>query len=42
MWLYWGKWEVRHTGTFSLASVKMIFIWEEFDGEWLLTYAQDQ
>ena len=40
MWLYWGKWELRHTG--SLASVKMIFIWEEFDGEWLLTDAQDQ
>ena len=37
-----GKWEIRHTGNFGIGSVKMIFIWEEFDGEWLLTYAEDQ
>jgi hypothetical protein len=37
-----GQWEVRHTGKFSLGSVKMIFIWEQFDGEWLLTYAEAQ
>ncbi len=37
-----GKWEVRHTGHFPLGSFAMIFIWEEFDGEWLLTYAEDQ
>ncbi len=35
-----GKWETRHTGHFPLGSVKMVFIWEEFDGEWLLTYAE--
>ena len=37
-----GKWEVRHEGHFPLGSIAMIFIWEEFDGEWLLTYAEDQ
>ena len=37
-----GTWEVRHTGRFPLGSVKMIFIWEEFEGEWLLTYAESQ
>lgn len=37
-----GKWEIRHTGNFGFGSVKMIFIWEQFDGEWLLTYAKDQ
>ncbi len=37
-----GKWETKHTASFSFGSVKMIFIWEQFDGEWLLTYAEDQ
>lgn len=37
-----GKWEVRHAGHFPLGTIAMIFIWEEFDGEWLLTYAEDQ
>lgn len=37
-----GQWEVRHTGKFSFGSVKMVFIWEQFDGEWLLTYAEAQ
>ena len=37
-----GKWEIRHTGIFGFGSVKMIFIWVQFDGEWLLTYAKDQ
>ena len=37
-----GQWEVRHTGSFPFGSVKMIFIWQEFDGEWLLTYAEAQ
>ena len=37
-----GKWETRHTGSFPFGSVKMIFIWEQFDGEWLLTYAEAQ
>ena len=35
-----GKWETRHTGHFPLGSVKMVFIWEEFEGEWLMTYAE--
>lgn len=37
-----GVWEIRHTGRFPLGSVKMVFIWEEFEGEWLLTYAESQ
>jgi len=37
-----GKWETRHTGSFPFGSVKMIFIWEEFDGVWLLTYAEPE
>ena len=37
-----GKWEIRHTGSFPLGSVDMIFIYEEFEGDWLLTYAESQ
>ena len=37
-----GRWEIRHTGRFPLGSVKMVFIWEEFDGEWLLTHAESE
>ncbi|MDE2901289.1 MAG: hypothetical protein OXN15_09780 [Chloroflexota bacterium] len=37
-----GKWETRHTASFPLGSLKMVFIYEDFDGEWLLTYAEDQ
>ena len=37
-----GRWEIRHTGRFPLGSVKMVFIWEEFEGEWLLTYAESE
>ena len=37
-----GKWETRHDASFPFGSVKMIFIWEEFDGEWLLTYAEPE
>lgn len=37
-----GKWEIRQTASFSGGSVKMIFIYEEFDGDWLLTYAEAQ
>ena len=37
-----GKWETRHTATFTLGSLNMVFIYEKFDGEWLLTYAEDQ
>ena len=37
-----GKWEIRQTARFSFGSVNMIFIYEEFDGDWLLTYAESQ
>ncbi len=37
-----GKWETRHSASFSFGSVKMVFIYEQFDGEWLLTYAEAQ
>ena len=37
-----GKWEIRHTGRFTMGSVNMVFIYEEFEGDWLLTYAEDQ
>ena len=35
-----GRWETRHTATFPGGSVKMVFIYEEFGGDWLLTYAE--
>ncbi|MCY3604111.1 MAG: hypothetical protein OXH12_13640 [Chloroflexi bacterium] len=35
-----GKWEIKHTARFGGSSVKMKFIYEQFDGEWLLTYAE--
>ncbi len=37
-----GKWEIRHIGRFPLGSVNMVFIYEEIEGDWLLTYAEDQ
>ena len=37
-----GKWETEHIGRFSGGSVHMVFIYERFDGEWLLTYAEDR
>lgn len=37
-----GKWEIRQTASFSVGSIKMVFIYEEFEGDWLLTYAQNQ
>ena len=37
-----GKWEIRQIARFSFGSVNMIFIYEEFDGEWLLTHAEAQ
>lgn len=36
-----GKWETEHAGRFPGGSVHMVFIYEQFDGEWLLTYAED-
>lgn len=35
-----GRWELTHTARFSGGSVDMRFIYERFDGEWLLTYAE--
>ncbi len=37
-----GKWEIRQTVSFTQGSINMVFVYEEFAGEWLLTYAQDQ
>ena len=35
-----GIWQVKHTARFSGGSVKMKFLYEEFEGEWLLTHAE--
>ena len=35
-----GKWELTHTARFSGGSLDMRFIYEQFDGEWLLTHAE--
>ena len=35
-----GKWELTHTARFSGGSLNMRFIYEQFDGEWLLTHAE--
>ena len=35
-----GKWETKHTARFPGGLVNMVFIYEEFDGEWLLTFAK--
>ena len=37
-----GKWEIKHIGRFTMGSVNMVFIYEEFEGDWLLTYAEDE
>ena len=37
-----GRWEIRHVGRFPLGSVNMVFIYEEFGGDWLLTYAESE
>ena len=37
-----GKWETRHTARFPGGLVNMVFIYEEFDGTWLLTFAKPQ
>ncbi len=37
-----GKWEIRQNASFSVGSIKMVFIYEEFEGDRLLTYAQNQ
>ena len=35
-----GIWQVKHKARFSGGSVNMKFIYEEFDGEWLLVHAE--
>ncbi|MYB40982.1 MAG: hypothetical protein F4X76_02090 [Chloroflexi bacterium] len=35
-----GKWELKHKVSFSGGSLNMRFIYERFDGEWLLTHAE--
>ncbi len=37
-----GKWEVKHTARFQGGLVNMVFIYEEFDGDWRLTYAKPE
>ena len=37
-----GKWEIRQTARFAGGSVKMVFIYVEFDGQWPFTYAEAQ
>ena len=35
-----GKWQVKHRARFNGSSISMKFVYEQFDGEWLLTYAE--
>ena len=37
-----GKWEIKQTVHFGQGSINMVFIYEEFAGDWLLTYAEDE
>ena len=37
-----GKWETKHTARFDGGEVRMVFIYEQFDGDWLLTYAKPE
>ena len=37
-----GRWEIKHHGRFSFGSVDMVFIYEQFDGNWLLTHAESE
>lgn len=37
-----GRWEIKHTARFTGGSVNMVFIYEQFGGDWLLTYAESQ
>ena len=37
-----GKWETKHTARFTGGLVNMVFIYEEFGGDWLLTYAKPE
>ena len=35
-----GKWQLKHRARYNGSSISMTFIYEQFDGEWLLTYAE--
>ena len=35
-----GTWETRHKASFPGGSVNLVFIYEQFDGEWLLTHLE--
>lgn len=37
-----GKWETRHTASFTGGQLNMVFIFEEFEGEWLITFLRPQ
>lgn len=37
-----GEWEVKHTVRFSGGAVNMVFIYEQFGEDWLLTYAENR
>ncbi len=37
-----GKWEIKHIARFPLGSINMVFVYEEFGGDWLLTYAEGE
>ena len=35
-----GKWQIKHRARYPGGSVTMVFIFEQFDGEWLFTHAE--
>ena len=35
-----GKWETKHKASFTGGSVNLVFVYEQFDGEWLLTHLE--
>lgn len=37
-----GKWETKHTARFEGGEVRMVFIYEQFGEDWLLTYAKPE
>ena len=37
-----GKWETKHTARFEGGEVRMVFIYEQFVEDWLLTYAKPE
>ncbi|MYD66367.1 MAG: hypothetical protein F4X26_10385 [Chloroflexi bacterium] len=37
-----GQWEIRQTGHFPLGSVKLVFVWQAFDGVWLLVHTDSE